>query len=251
MIHQTPQRITNSVEIYDECMLIWNHTAGHESGMKVSNKYVDADQFNNTNIHSTKFASLQRNNITTVLLFCTNVHRSGHNTWPLAVDYTVELSIYKWRNQDQYTLAYQNSMDTNKQSSTSTETLVAVPIDVWVWRQMERVEMRKTGNFLSIFRNISLGFIVNSVYTANAGGVRPIPAQFFKTDLINLDKWPLRTSKKRNSVIYRNTFTLEVAISDTLLGKNGKSTITFQLLSITTCSHNIIIKHVCMANKEI
>jgi len=57
--------------------------------------------------------------------------------------------------------------------------------------------------------------------------------------------------KKRNSVIYRNTFTLEVAISDTLLGKNGKSTITFQLLSITTCSHNIIIKHVCMANNEI
>ena len=137
MIHQTPQRITNSVEIYDECMLIWNHTAGHESGMKVSNKYVDADQFNNTNIHSTKFASLQRNNIT-VLLFCTNVHRSGHNTWPLAVDYTVELSIYKWRNQDQYTLAYQNSMHTNKQSSTSTETLVAVPIDVWVWSSIDK-----------------------------------------------------------------------------------------------------------------
>jgi len=48
------------------------------------------------------------------------------------------------------------------------------------YRQMERVEMRKTGNFLSIFRNISLGFIVNSVYTANAGGVRPYQRNFLK-----------------------------------------------------------------------
>ena len=70
MIHQTPQRITNSVEIYDECMLIWNHTAGHESGMKVSNKYVDYDQFNNTNIHSTTFANSAKEQHRRVVIFC-------------------------------------------------------------------------------------------------------------------------------------------------------------------------------------
>ena len=88
----------------------------------------------------------------------------------LAVDYTVELSlllIAKWRNQD--TLANQNSLETNMQSCTSTESPAAVQIDVracsfigegeraYVYGRRRRAEVPKPGNFLSILSNISCG----------------------------------------------------------------------------------------------
>ena len=61
MVHQTPRRIKNADEIYNECTLIWKHTgfAGHGAGMKMLNiniKDIYHDQFNNSNIHSINFA---------------------------------------------------------------------------------------------------------------------------------------------------------------------------------------------------
>ena len=52
MAHQTPRRITNAVEIYDECTLIWKHTfevLQDMVRMNISNKDVYHDQFNNSN----------------------------------------------------------------------------------------------------------------------------------------------------------------------------------------------------------
>ena len=115
---------------------------------------------------------------------CVNHRFSDPKTWPLAVDYTAEMLIHHWSRS-------RNSSDTNMQSCMSTESPVAVPIDVRgcsSFDKWEPSEKRVTSNFLSIFSNISCGYV-------------------FSTDLHDLEKWPLRTSKNRNSVINRNTFT--------------------------------------------
>ena len=129
----------------------------------------------------------------------------GLHSW--AVDISSR-SIEKWRNQD--TLANQNSSDTNMQSRKSTESPVAVLIDVQGCSSIdEREPSDKSvmGNFLSLFSNISCGCVVNNKLTANERGT-PIPPLVFATDLQDLKKIPLRTFKKRNSVINWNTFTL-------------------------------------------
>ena len=117
---------------------------------------------------------------------CVNHRFSDPKTWPLAVDYTAEMLIHHWSRS-------RNSSDTNMQSCMSTESPVAVPIDVRgcsSFDKWEPSEKRVTSNFLSIFSNISCGYV-------------------FSTDLHDLEKWPLTTSKNRNSVINRNTFTPE------------------------------------------
>ena len=67
------------------------------------------------------------------------------------------------------------------QSRMSMESLVAVPIDVRVWSSIDdrkRAELRETGNFLSILSNISLGYVVNKMSTANERVVPPYPLSF-------------------------------------------------------------------------
>ena len=62
----------------------------------------------------------------------------------------------------------------------STESHVSVPIGVCGCSSIderERMEMRETGNFLSILSNISLGYVVN-MSTANERGVPPYPLLF-------------------------------------------------------------------------
>ena len=75
MVHQTPRRIKNAAEIYNECTLIWKHTgfAGHGAGMKMLNiniKDIYHDQFNNSNIHSINFARSANDPNIAELLFC-------------------------------------------------------------------------------------------------------------------------------------------------------------------------------------
>jgi len=53
----------------------------------------------------------------------------GPKTWSLAMDYT-DRSI---NDVIKIEIHYQSSLDTNMQSSTSTESPVAVPIDVRAW----------------------------------------------------------------------------------------------------------------------
>ena len=114
-------------------------------------------------------------------IICVNHRFSDPKTWPLAVDYTVELtsqSIDKWRNQDRDTLANQNPSDTNMQSRMSTESHIAVPFDVRAcssFKKWEPSERRVTSIFVSIFSNISCGYVVNNMSTADERGVPHTP----------------------------------------------------------------------------
>ena len=173
MVHQTPHRITNVVKIYDECTLIWKHTAGHESGMKVSNKYVDDDHFNNTNIHLTKFVSSAKEQHRWVVILyklsqkwsqdmipSCGLHRSLINDI-IKIRYPIRTPrIWIW-------------------------SLVRVRNHPWLFRLINepspkfhrQTEMRETGNFLSILSKIYLGYVVN-LSTANEWGVPAYPLSF-------------------------------------------------------------------------
>ena len=130
----------------------------------------------------------------------------GPKTRSLAVDYTDRLI----NNVIKIEIRYQSSSDTNMQSGTSTESLVAVPIDVRAWSSINKrkpTDMRKTGNFFSILSNILLSYIWIKCLCERERYI-PIPLSGFFNGFTKFEKkWPLRTSKNRNSTINHNIFT--------------------------------------------
>ena len=119
--------------------------------MKVSNKYVD-DQFNNTNIHSTKFVEFCKGTTSP------NCYLFVHKTRSLAVDYT-DISI---NDVIKIEIRYQSYLDTNIQFGKSTESPGCTSLTFY-----RLTETRETNNFSSILSNISLGYVVNKMSTAN------------------------------------------------------------------------------------
>jgi len=107
--------------------------------MKVSNKYVDYDQFNNTNIHSTTFANSAKEQHRRVVIFCPQdmIPSCGLHRY-----------IDKWSNQDRHTYAI-------RAPRTRICSLVRVRNHLCQFRLMYDPEMRETGNFLSILSKAS------------------------------------------------------------------------------------------------